>query len=176
MRINQVATPEYVALLRDRYTRPGWGASGKSWLDVVHEWACTTRSLTILDYGCGRGTLKTALVERGWSEKSIREFDPGIEGKDALPENADLVVATDVLEHVEPALLDGVLDHMRGLADRGMFLNIALGKSKETLADGRNAHLIVETPEWWIDRLRSRGIHAHMWERKKGLNVWVKTL
>jgi hypothetical protein len=162
------ASPGYRALLRRRYESPGWGASGYGWAAVVRKFAVELGASSILDYGCGRGTLKPAL-----SELDVREYDPGIVGKNALPERADLVIATDVLEHVEPELLDNVLRHLRELACRGLFLNIALGPAKEILPDGRNAHLIQQTPTWWSGRLKAAGLHATRAQRVKGFNVWI---
>ena len=39
----------------------------------------------------------------------IKEYDPAIPGKDSLPEPADIVVCSDVLEHIEPNYLLNVL-------------------------------------------------------------------
>jgi len=58
-----------------------------------------------------------------------------------------------VLEHVEPDLLDNVLAHISSLTRHYAFLNIATVAALKTLPDGRNAHLIVEPPEWWRARL-----------------------
>ena len=81
------------------------------------------------------------------------EYDPAIVGKDQEPEPADLVVCTDVLEHIEPDYLDEVLLHLRTKVKKRLFFAISLRPAGKTLADGRNAHLIVESAEWWLDRL-----------------------
>ena len=166
---DEVASPDYRAVLQKRYTMPGWGASGASWALVVKAFAQSINAQTILDYGCGRGTLKKALV--GWD---VREYDPGIVGKDELPAPADLVVATDVLEHIEPELLDNVLEHIRSLAKIGIFFNIATSAAKEILPDGRNAHLIIKPPMWWHDRLSRAKLWPTHEATAKGYNVWIK--
>ncbi len=84
----------------------------------------------------------------------MREYDPAIEGKDGRPVFADLVVCTDVLEHIEPDRLDNVLTHLRTLARRAVFVVINTQPSNKTLTDGRNAHLIVEPAVWWYERLQ----------------------
>jgi len=165
-----VATPAYRATLRKRYESPGWGASGYGWALVVTDFALEIGARSILDYGCGRGTLRPCLKPDVFD---VREYDPGILGKDDMPGPADLVVATDVLEHIEPALLDNVLAHMRALALRGLFLNIATGPAKETLPDGRNAHLIQEGMPWWTTRLTAAGLAPARCEMRKGACVWV---
>ena len=119
-----------------------FGASGHKWADHVRD-----MKGSILDYGCGKGTLKKAL---GWE---ISEYDPCIPGKDTPPEPHDCVVCTDVLEHIEPEHLDAVLSDLKRLMRRSGFLVIATRPAKKTLPDGRNAHLIVKPPEWWRHKL-----------------------
>jgi hypothetical protein len=59
------------------------------------------------------------------------------------------VVCTDVLEHIEPELLDFVLDDLRRVTRKVGFFVIHTGASTKTLADGRNTHLIQQPREWW---------------------------
>lgn len=172
MNQDDVASPEYRALLRDRYTRPGWGASGHHHANTVAEFARQLNAATVLDYGCGRGRLKEALAERA-PNLIVHEYDPGIEGKDRMPEPVDLVVCTDVLEHIEKDRLKNVLFHLRTLARRGLYLIIATGPARETLADGRNAHLIQQPYAWWLRTLREHGFAVKKVQERKGLHVWV---
>ena len=105
---------------------------------------------TVLDYGCGQGALGRSL------DREIAEYDPAIEGKSTMPAPADLVICTDVLEHIEPDLLDNVLDHLRDLTKSALFAVICTRPAKKFLADGRNAHLIVEPWEFWKQKLSER--------------------
>ena len=170
MTLDDLASPEYRALLRTLHASAKWGGAGKSHAGLVTEFARVVGARTILDYGCGRDTLKDALG----SEFETRSFDVGIESKDTLPEPADLVVATDVLEHVEPDRLDHVLDHVRELTLKGMFAIVALSLSKVSLPDGRNSHLIVKRADWWADVLKRRGFRIFRKEMRKGLWVWMR--
>jgi hypothetical protein len=34
-------------------------------------------------------------------------------------------------------------------------VNVALGDTEDKLTDGREAHITVKTPEWWMARLKS---------------------
>jgi predicted TPR repeat methyltransferase len=173
MKIDDLTTPEYRALLRERYTRKGWGASGYHHAEEVICYAAQIGATTVLDYGCGRGTLKQRIGSLA-PGMNVREYDPGIVGKDAVPEPADLLVATDVLEHVEPDLLDETLRFMRTLARKGAFLIIATSLAKETLADGRNAHLIVQKSEWWMAKIEEVGFRVIDATRRKGFWVWCR--
>ncbi len=124
----------------------GYGAGGHRWAGRVVDILNRIEGESILDYGCGKGTLAKAIG-------SIREYDPAIEGKtEAAP--SDLVVCTDVLEHIEPALLDNVLQHLSSVTLKRLFFNIATCPAKKSLPDGRNAHLLVRPGFWWKDRLQ----------------------
>lgn len=182
-----VISEGYQNLLKLRYAKKGWGASGYSHAGRVDAFAMEIDAHSILDYGCGRGTLKKTLIGEfsdkrgeklpgfGWHPDLINEYDPGITGKDQLPTWAhDLVVSTDVLEHIEPKCLDSVLKMMRRLAGKGLFLNIATTLAKEILPDGRNAHLIVEGESFWLPRLLACDIPVTRYEVwRKGIFVWA---
>lgn len=165
-----LASDYYREQLRTRYRSPGWGASGASHAPEVAKFAGEIGARSVLDYGCGRGCLKPALP----GHLSVSEYDPGIVAKADLPAPVDLVVATDVLEHIEPDKLDAVLRHTYLLATRGAFFTIALKLAREVLPDGRNAHLIVKPTQWWLDQLSRAGWRDSRWENRKGLWVWLK--
>ncbi len=135
-----------------------YGTSGKRYAAQVASLVQEHKFKRILDYGCGKGTLAALLPELG-----IAEYDPAIPGKDKEPSPAELVVCTDVLEHIEPECLDDVLSHLLGLTEKLLFANISTRKASKFLADGRNAHLIVEQSDWWKKRVSA---HAEIldWE------------
>ena len=120
--------------------------------DLATKWGCAT----VLDYGCGRRTLGQALEVNGLYPFELREYDPALPDYAGLPEPADLVVCTDVLEHIEPECLDNVLDHIRDLSRKVTLLGVCMQAAGKMLPDGRNAHLIVEGPDFWFPRLASR--------------------
>ena len=130
-----------------------YGASGHRWVPEILEWLGGRRHVTILDYGCGKGTFKTAFYKSRHYSWYVSEYDPAVPGKDNLPSQSDFVVCTDVLEHIEPEHLDEVLQHIQTLTRKEAFLVAATRPAKKTLPDGRNAHLIIETPEWWLERI-----------------------
>ena len=103
-----------------------------------------------VDYGCGKGLLKKNL------RIACTNYDPAVPEFSALPHPADLVVCTDVLEHIEPERLDSVLTHLRQLGRKGLYAVIATRPdSSKLLADGTNPHKIIKTARWWHDRLAS---------------------
>jgi hypothetical protein len=127
-----------------------YGVSGQRHAQEIADLANMLKTTDILDYGCGKGTLNDHLGFR------IKEYDPAIEGKDGEPDIADLLVCTDVLEHIEEECLEDVLDHMESLAQQALFLTVSTTPAKKFLADGRNAHICLHDPEWWLPKLMER--------------------
>ena len=87
---------------------------------------------------------------------TYQAYDPGVPRfcKEPLP--AELVCCIDVLEHVEPEHLDGVLDDLERLCEGIVFLSFFTGPALKTLSDGRNAHLIQQPMQWWLPKFWSR--------------------
>ncbi len=145
-------SPEYAKLNEQLHgSRPDYGTSGRQWAAKVAGLAKQVNASTILDYGCGKQTLAKALPEL-----RVIGYDPAVPGLDAPPAPADLVVCTDVLEHVEPDCIDAVLDDLCRLAQKAAFVTVATRPAVKTLADGRNAHLTVQPFSWWKQSFESR--------------------
>lgn len=171
---DDLTSRNYRSVLERTHEVNKWGGGGKSHVVDVIEFADQLSAVTVLDYGCGRGTLKPALREMDSRLAECREYDPGIPAKAGMPEQADLVVATDVLEHIEPELVTNVLRHIRALSLRGAFFVIALSKAKLVLTDGKNAHLSIHDADWWIVALEQADFTVVRREKRKGLYVWCK--
>jgi len=158
MQAGALITADYCALQRALHARPeGYGGKGRRWAGVVAWLANREGAVSVLDYGCGQGTLSLALRQLAPFGLACREYDPAVPGKDAAPRSADLVVCTDVLEHVEPDRIDDVLTHIRLLAQKAIFAVVSLRSSNKTMDDGRNAHLIVEVADWWRAKVSACG-------------------
>lgn len=147
-------SPAYRDLNRELHERGiGYGTNGHRWAPLVIEIAKDHRCMTVLDYGSGDSSLRRALAD---APLLVRDYDPAIGEKAATPAPADLVVCADVLEHVEPDCIDAVLDDLRRLAERAVFLVVSTIPAKKVLADGRNAHILIRPPSWWLDLLLRR--------------------
>jgi len=109
---------------------------------------------SILDFGCGKGHMVLALKEK-YPNIEVYGFDPGMESFDNLPESVDMIFSFDVLEHIEPELLDETIVDLARRTNKVMYHLIACHPAKKYLSDGRNAHLIVENPEWWKCKLQT---------------------
>lgn len=138
---------DYKVLQKQLHADLSYGTSGYKHADRILDIAKRMNTRSILDYGCGKQTLQKAIPF------PITNYDPMIAGLDANPAVHDLVVCSDVLEHIEPECLDGVLAHLREVTGKALFVDVACRPAKKTLADGRNAHLIQEKPSWWLNRI-----------------------
>jgi len=126
-----------------------FGARGHKWAERVLARARAIGAGDLLDYGCGKGTMVAALAP----QIPARGYDPAVAAFSAEPASADFVTCNDVLEHIEPELLDNVLADLHRLMRKGGLFVISTIRSDKALADGRNAHLIVRPARWWLERL-----------------------
>ncbi len=147
----QLISEEYCNLNKNLHkSNETYGVSGKKWAPNIYELAITLNTKDILDYGCGKSTLANNIPFK------IQQYDPAIQKYSTKPHPSDIVVCTDVLEHIEPDLLDNVLDDLKSLTRKIGFFVVATRPAKKVLEDGRNAHLIQKSLEWWLPKFWSR--------------------
>ena len=86
--------------------------------------------------------------------KEIYNYDPASKIFNKKPHKKfDMIICIDVLEHVEPDLLDNVLIELNDLALKYIYLIIDRVPAKKKLSDGRNAHLIQEGSLFWKEKI-----------------------
>lgn len=102
---------------------------------------------TILDYGCGKAKYHP-------SHWNATKYDPGVSEFSEKPTSRhDLIICTDVLEHVEEEYIDEVLQEIFQNANKFVYFCIGVHPAEEILPDGRNAHVLLKTVAWWKERL-----------------------
>jgi len=118
---------------------------------------------TLLDYGSGKGYLyekdnkylKEKLqipFHKFLNIKSYRCYDPGVEKFSQLPTDTyDMVIAVDVMEHLPTQDLEWIIDSIMSYANNATFFNIACFEALKTFKNGKNLHISIHEPEWWID-------------------------
>jgi len=136
---------------RQLHENPQYGTSGAKWAGPVSELYVLHDCNSVLDYGCGKQTLSETLPHL-----MIKGYDPCMDGLDAPPNKADLVVCGDVMEHVEEGCVDDVLDHIHDLAGKVVFFVISTQPARKLLSDGRNAHITIKQGNWWLHRIMVR--------------------
>ena len=155
------ATAEYLAMQKSMHeTNAAYGVSGSEHAGRVFLASAQIvkkhGSCSILDYGCGKETLRTSLEGEFPPINGMRiaGYDPGRAGFDSEPTPADLVVCTDVMEHVEPQCVDAVLGHLSDLTRRVAIIDVALTPAVKKLPDGRNAHICLKPRDWWLSYIK----------------------
>jgi hypothetical protein len=147
---------QYRKQQRALHERPDYGVASLHYAPLVAETLERTRADELLDYGAGKGRLATALQEIVKRPLKVHHYDPAIPEWAAEPQPCGFVACIDVLEHIEPELLDNVLDDLKRVtAGFGVF-TVHCGPAVKVLADGRNAHLTQQPVEWWKERLAKR--------------------
>jgi FkbM family methyltransferase len=135
------------------HAKGNYGVTGAQFGPLVRALLGATQARSLLDYGCGskRSLLTTLKLPQGVEYEG---YDPAVPDFAANPLPAELVSCIDVLEHIEPNLLGDVLAHLASLCDPYGFFTVHTGPAAKVLSDGRNAHLIQQPREWWLQRLR----------------------
>lgn len=113
---------------------------------------------SILDYGCAKAT--QYFVENIHNESFFgilpSLYDPAVEQYSILPEGKfDAVISTDVLEHIEKEDLNKVIQEIYSKANKFVYLGVCNIPAVATLVDGRNAHVTLESFDWWHEKILS---------------------
>jgi|TARA_B100001093_G_scaffold194760_1_gene187261 hypothetical protein len=131
--------------------KSSFGSAGK--YKGLNEWIDKWSPQSLTDYGCGKGNVMKEIGKR-YPTCHLQGYDPGVVEYNQIPEFAtDLLMCTDVLEHIEPEMIDNVLQHINTLFKKSAFLLIDTREAIKTLPDGRNAHLIIEGKDWWTEKV-----------------------
>jgi methyltransferase family protein len=154
--------------MRSANHRPNWGNGGQRHATAVHTLIEAYQPTSVLDYGCGHGMLIEELAKLSYTQMPrFYGYDPGIPERSLLPVPHDMVISTDCLEHVEPDLLDNVLEHIKTLTTTVAYINVHTMAANAHLPDGRNAHLIQQPSGWWASQLCK---HFHSVARMPGFD------
>lgn len=154
--MSTLITEEYRRMQEELHQNPNYGVASVQYAPIVAEVLKQTGATELLDYGAGKGrlgeTLRTLLPE----PPLVYHYDPARPEWSSQPRPRAFVACIDVLEHIEPNLLDNVLDDLqRVTAGHGVF-TVHTGPAVKILSDGRNAHLIQQQPAWWLPKFMQR--------------------
>jgi len=154
-------------LTNGKTRRPEEAYNGKSTLffaKLIKEIITKNKISTMLDYGCGKGFFyKNPSNQNGLQITSLKNYwnieidlyDPCFEENSNLDENKsyDLVICVDVLEHIPTNDIDWVLEKLLTKANKYLFINVACHPAIALLPNGKNAHINIQSPKWWHDKI-----------------------
>lgn len=166
----QTITDAYRAEQQKLHGNKRYGVASLTYAPLVRKLLKIGECNSLSDYGAGKCNLKVALGLSDGGPVAYQPYDPAFPDY-GPPRPADLVTCIDVLEHIEPDLLDNVLDEIASITRKLAFVTVHTQPAKKVLSDGRNAHLIQQPPSWWIDRLSARFEILHLQAVPKGFFV-----
>ena len=137
---------------------------------------------TLLDYGCGKAIpyskkeCKSIGLKKPVQElcnlDSFDLYDPAYPKYNKLSKKKyDIVVCTDVMEHIAEQDIDWVLKDILSHSKKTVFLNIscqpALKHFKKGKFKGQNVHVSVFHGTWWSDKVKN------IWNKFKHLKIYM---
>jgi len=143
---------------------------------------------SIFDYGCGKGIpYKDKYKEvdpkgkvpnfdkplhKWWGIDELFLYDPAYSEHDKLPtKQYDLVLCTDVLEHVAEEDLHWTVQELCNFADKAVFINVSTELAKKTFKIGKykgeNVHISLFNHEWWKKMI------TNVWKDHKHLKIYL---
>ena len=149
-------TDEYRQMQTQLHQDPDYGVASVHYAPMVAQVIKAVGAHEILDYGAGKGRLGVALRQHLQQELKIHHYDPAIPEWSAPPAPCSFVACIDVLEHIEPDLLEDVLDDLERVTARVGIFSVHTGPAKRILPNGRNAHLIQQPAVWWLPKFFAR--------------------
>ena len=147
---------KYRKMQQQLHENPGYGVASVGYAALVADVIMGVGARELLDYGAGKGRLGITLKQHVQYPLAIRHYDPAIPEWSAPPQPCGFVACIDVLEHIEPALLDNVLDDLKRVTAGVGIFTVHTGPAVKVLPDGRNAHLIQQPPAWWLPKFLER--------------------
>ena len=159
---------EYYALIEEykhMHKDPGMfpGKSTSKYIHYIQYIIKDNKCKSLLDYGCGKAELykenhelgkkiTSKPIDKFWNIKELTCYDPGVEKFSKIPEGTyDIVLAVDVMEHLPTQDLEWIIDNIMGYANKAVFINIACYEALKTFPNGKNLHISVHEPDWWIE-------------------------
>jgi len=157
------------------------GSSLISYIVPIKKLISDNKCKTLLDYGCGKALaysddyaefeIKKPLPEY-WELDSYTLYDPAYPKYSKEPTGKyDVVICTDVLEHIPEQDLDWVINKVVKYSNKIVFFNIctvpALKHFKEGKFKGQNLHISVFEDQWWIKKI------GKIWESNKDVKIYL---
>lgn len=152
------------------HENPNYGIASTYFAPIVDDILQRFKITDLLDYGAGKLRLRDSITVK----VNYTAYEPSNPDYDSEPEPTEFVTCIDVLEHIEPELLDNVLDDLQRVTLKYGLFTIHTGPAVKTLPDGRNAHLIQQPFDWWQPKIKERFEIIRQVTMPNGYMVFVK--
>jgi hypothetical protein len=173
MNTGNTISEDYRRMQQELHQNPEYGVASLAFAPTVAEVIRQSGIRSVSDYGAGKKNLLKGLAQAGINQLQYHPYDPAFPAY-GEPKAADLVCCIDVLEHIEPELLDNVLQELARITVNLGFFSIHQGPAGKVLSDGRNAHLIQQPSSWWLPRLSQHFEVVHLQSHQiMGHGIWV---
>lgn len=164
---------EYLKQQTELHENPKYGVASLGFAPIVADVMRQTGCRSISDYGAGKKRLLEGLRAANSEPSDYYPYDPVFPSY-GEPTPADLVCCIDVLEHIEPELLENVLLELVSIIKNLGFFSIHLGPAAKVLNDGRNAHLIQKPSSWWLKTITDHFEVFHLQSHEMmGKGIWL---
>ena len=144
------------------------GLEHKHWIDAVH-WRDFFKPKEAIEFGCGRGPRVYALNNIGVPTKGIEiskwavdnSFIPNSILKGDVTENYledpfDLVIAYDLLEHIEEHQLDYAINNLIRNSNKYILISVPVIGDPNLMND--KTHKIFQEKSWWVKQFTKKGL------------------
>ncbi|QWD75658.1 hypothetical protein ICV32_07445 [Polynucleobacter sp. MWH-UH24A] len=166
-------TNDYLQQQRRLHQNPNYGLASLSFAPIFADVMRQTGCSSVSDYGAGKKRLLEGLQKAGVNPSLYLPYDP-VFPEYGEPQSADLVCCIDVLEHIEPELIDNVILELSNITTKLGFFSIHMGPAGKTLEDGRNAHLIQKPSSWWLKKFINYFEILHLQTHQMmGNGIWI---
>jgi SAM-dependent methyltransferase len=128
--------------------------------DSIGKMVRALRAKTLLDFGCGRADAYRAPhnVWQAWGipRDGVTLYDPAFRRDNELPTGTfDVVVCSDVLEHVPEDEVVAFAERLASYARHGLWASVCCRPAKKKFPDGGNLHVTVRSYDWWLDKMQA---------------------
>ncbi len=146
------------------------GVSLTEHIDPIAHLIKLSKAKTVLDFGSGKGKLyhdasgyqanSRYKTIPSWGESLVTCYDPGYEPfSKPVDGHYDVVISTDVVEHIPEEDISWVLDKIFAYANHSVYIVAACYPAHKHLPDGTNAHCTLQPPEWWVGQIEQSARH-----------------
>lgn len=163
---------DYLKMQQQLHENPNYGTASVHYAPLIADIINSVGADELLDYGAGKGRLGTTLKEHMKRPLVIHHYDPAIPKWSSPAKPCKFVACIDVLEHIEPDLIDNVLDDLARVTIGVGVFTVQTGQAMKVLPDGRNAHLIQKPPSWWLPKIIER-FELITYNRLPPVDFWV---